>query len=75
MNQMDSMGKLMLIAGGVIMLLGLIFLFNDKIPFLGKMPGDYSYKGKNFSFYFPFVTSIILSIVISLILYVIRRFF
>jgi len=72
---MDSMAKMMVILGGLIMLTGLFFLFSDKLPFIGRMPGDFSYKGKNFSFYFPFATSLLLSIIISLVLYLFRKFF
>jgi Protein of unknown function (DUF2905) len=62
-------GLLLLIAGGIILLLGRIGL-----P-LGKLPGDFSYRGKNMSIYFPLGTSILLSIVLSLIFYLLSRFY
>lgn len=75
MGQLGGMGKMLIVIGAIVMGLGLLLLFFNKIPFLGKLPGDISYKGKNFSFYFPLATSILLSILISLVLYLIRKFF
>jgi hypothetical protein len=61
--------------GGLAILAGLVLLFMPKIPFLGKLPGDIHLKRENFTFYFPLTTSIILSLLLSLILYLVRRFF
>jgi hypothetical protein len=66
-------GKILIIAGAVIVLIGILFLFGDKIPLIGKLPGDIYIKKKNFTFYFPIVTSIILSLIISLIIYLFRK--
>jgi hypothetical protein len=63
-----GLGFLLLIAGGIVLVLGRIGL-----P-LGKLPGDFSYRGKNVSVYFPLGTSILLSIVLSLIFYLLSRF-
>jgi hypothetical protein len=71
--ELQPFGKLLMFAGIIIFLVGLLFIFGDKIPFLGKLPGDIQIKGKNFTFYFPLVTSIILSIIISLILWLFRK--
>ena len=73
MSEFHSFGKILIITGICIVVIGLLLTFWDKIPFLGKLPGDIVYKGKNFTFYFPIVTSIILSLLISLILYLIRK--
>lgn len=73
MPEFQPLGKFLIIAGIMIVLLGVILLFAGKIPFIGRLPGDIVYKGKNFTFYFPIVTSILLSIVISLILYFIKK--
>ncbi len=72
-NEFQSIGKLLLIGGAFLIIMGLFFLFGDKLPFLGKLPGDIIIKKKNFTFYFPIVTSIILSLFISLILYLFRK--
>ena len=71
--EFHSIGKLLIIAGVFIIIVGIFFLFGDKIPFLGKLPGDIIIKKKNFTFYFPIVTSILLSIIISLIIYLFRK--
>ena len=71
--EFHSIGKLLIIAGVFIIIVGIFFLFGDKIPFLGKLPGDIIIKKKNFTFYFPIVTSILLSLIISLIIYLFRK--
>ncbi len=73
MNELQPFGKLLILSGVVLLLAGLIFTFWDKIPFIGKLPGDIIWKGKNFTFYFPIATSILLSIIISIILYFFRK--
>jgi Protein of unknown function (DUF2905) len=63
-----AVGLVLLIAGGLLLLLG-----RTGIP-LGRLPGDMYYRGKNLSVYFPLGTSILLSIVLSLIFYLLSRF-
>ena len=74
---MEGLGKILLIAGGVIVVIGLLMIFGQHIPFFGKLPGDIFIKKDNFSFYFPIVTfliiSIILTVIINLILYFINK--
>jgi hypothetical protein len=74
MEDWSGLGKTMLIIGSIIMATGVLILIFGKIPFIGKMPGDIAVKGKNWSFYFPLASSILLSIILSLILYLIRKF-
>lgn len=73
MPEFQSIGKLLLIAGGLLAVIGLILMFSDKIPFLGRLPGDIVIKKKNFTLYIPIATSIMLSIIISLILYLFKK--
>lgn len=74
-DNFSSLGKVLLLAGAVLMIVGIAFLFiGNKIPFLGNLPGDILIRKKNFTFYFPVVTGIVLSILFTLILYLIRRF-
>ena len=70
----QQLGKTLIIIGGLLIIAGLLFHFYDRIPFIGKMPGDIVVKKKNFTFYFPLATSIIISILLSLFLYLINRF-
>jgi Zn-dependent protease with chaperone function len=67
------MAKIIIVLGIIIVIIGLILYFFDRIPFLGKLPGDILIKRRNFTFYFPLMTSIIISIIITLILYFISR--
>ncbi|HIE17043.1 MAG TPA: DUF2905 domain-containing protein [Dehalococcoidia bacterium] len=72
---MIGIGKILLIVGGIIMVLGLIFVFAQHIPFFGKLPGDIVIKKDGFSFYFPVVTFLILSVLITIIINVIFYLF
>jgi uncharacterized protein HemY len=71
----SEFGKLLLIIGGMIFLLGLLLSFSGKIPYLGQLPGDILVKKKNFSFYFPLTTCIILSIVLTALVYFFTNIF
>jgi hypothetical protein len=71
--QLQPFVRLFIIAGIILLVIGILLLFSDKIPFLGKLPGDLYIKKKNFTFYFPLATSILLSILLSLIFYFFRN--
>ncbi len=73
MEGFSSFGKILIIIGVVIVIVGVVLVFGAKIPWLGRLPGDFSYKGKNFTFYFPLGTSILISIVLTLILWLISK--
>jgi len=70
---MAEIGKLFLISGIVLSLVGLIFLLGAKIPGLGRLPGDIFIKKGNITFFFPIVTCILISIIVTLILSLFRR--
>jgi hypothetical protein len=70
---MSELGKMLIIFGIVMAVVGAILLAAPKIPWLGKLPGDFIYRGERFTFYFPLATCILLSIVLSLVLYLLRR--
>ncbi|MGB3848935.1 MAG: DUF2905 domain-containing protein [Tunicatimonas sp.] len=71
---MQTLGKFIIAAGLILVVIGLLVHFADRVPLLGRLPGDISIKKESFSFYFPLGTSILLSVIISLVLYLIRRF-
>ncbi|MEW6508651.1 MAG: DUF2905 domain-containing protein [Bacteroidota bacterium] len=73
MNEFQSLGKYLILTGLILIIAGLAVNYWDKIPFIGKLPGDIKIEGKNFTFYFPLVTSVILSLIISIILYLFRK--
>ena len=69
-------GKYIIIAGGLIVLLGVvIYFFHDKLTWIGRLPGDIRIEKENFKFYFPITTMIIFSLVITIIIQLIRRIF
>jgi len=65
MNWTDS-GRFLIIAGTVIIILGLIFMLSDKIP-LGRLPGDLQFGSGRFKVYVPIATSVLLSVVLTII--------
>jgi hypothetical protein len=67
------MGKMLIILGLILVGFGLLLVFWGRIPFLGKLPGDIVVKKDNFVFYFPLTTSIIISVVLSLIFYILSK--
>lgn len=71
---MADIGKLLIVFGAVLLVLGLLFvaLGRTNLP-IGRLPGDILYRGKSTSFYFPLTTSILVSIVLSAIVYLIAR--
>jgi len=71
---MEGIGKILLIVGGIIVILGLLLIFSQHIPFFGKLPGDIFIKREGFSFYFPIVTLLILSLLITIIVNVVLYF-
>jgi len=71
---MNELAKGLILLGAVLSAVGLILLFFQKVPFLGKLPGDILIKRENFTFSFPLATSIVVSLLISLILSLIGKF-
>lgn len=71
---MEGIGKILLIVGGIVVILGLILIFSQHIPFLGKLPGDIFVKKDGFSFYFLILTFLVLSLLITVIVNVILYF-
>jgi len=69
----ESLGKILFILGLLIALSGLVLIYAPKIPFFGKLPGDIVIKKKDFTFYFPLATSIILSILLTIFLWLTGR--
>jgi len=68
-----QIGKTLLIAGILLSVLGVLLILSEKMPWIGRLPGDILIQKKNFTFYFPIATSILLSIILSLILFFLGR--
>lgn len=70
---MASLGKALIFFGILLVVLGFIFSVGVKIPWLGQLPGDIYIRRENFSFYFPLTSCLLLSLIITLVLYLFRR--
>ena len=70
---MAPIGKLLIVFGLVLAAAGVLLLLSDKIPWLGRLPGDITVKRDNFTFYFPLATCLLISIILSLILWFFRK--
>ncbi|HTU02563.1 MAG TPA: DUF2905 domain-containing protein [Candidatus Sulfotelmatobacter sp.] len=70
---MDSLGKMLILLGIFLAVLGGLFLLAGKIPFLGRLPGDIAFRRGNWSFYFPLTTSILISLLLTLLLSLFTR--
>ena len=71
---MSDVGKVLIVVGGMLILAGLVLLLLGRLHLpLGRLPGDIIYRGRNTTFYFPLATSILLSVLLTLVLYVIGR--
>jgi hypothetical protein len=70
---MPAMGKMLIVVGIILIGIGLAFVFADRIPFFGKLPGDIYMKKERFSFYFPITTSIIISVILTILFSIFRK--
>jgi len=72
---MHELGKLLIALGAMIVVAGILLMLlgRTNLP-LGRLPGDILYRGKNTTFYFPLATSLVVSVMLSLVLYIISRF-
>ncbi len=70
---MHDIGRFLIIVGIIIVAVGGLFLLSGRLPWIGKLPGDLIIQRKNFTLYFPLATSILLSIIISLVLWFMGR--
>jgi hypothetical protein len=74
MGSMADLGRVLVLVGAVAIVAGLVFILVGRanIP-LGRLPGDIVYRGKNSTFYFPLATSILVSVVLSVVMYLVGR--
>jgi hypothetical protein len=70
---MAPFGKLIVLAGLILVVIGVLLWVSPKIPWLGKLPGDIHYEGKHVKVLFPLATCLLLSIVISVIFFLVGR--
>lgn len=65
--------KLLIIAGGLLIAVGFLWLWAGKLPLIGRLPGDLRIERENFSFYFPLGTCLLISLIVSFVLWLLRR--
>lgn len=71
----QNTGKYIIVFGAIVVIVGLmIYFFHDKLHWIGRLPGDIRVEKENFRFYFPITTMILLSLVLTLVINIIRRF-
>jgi hypothetical protein len=70
---LPHLGKMLIILGVVLLVVGIILLFADRIPFLGKLPGDLTFRGKNTTVYIPLATMLLISIILTILLNIFGR--
>jgi len=73
MDPLREIGKLMLVAAAVLAAVGALLVFGARLPFrLGRLPGDIVYHGRHGSFYFPIVTCIVVSVILTLVIWIVN---
>jgi len=73
MDPLREIGKLLLVTGVVLVGAGALLLYGGRLPFrLGRLPGDITYQGRHGSFYFPIVTCIVISVVLTLVFWIVN---
>jgi len=71
---MGDLGRMLAFVGGLLLVVGLVLILAGKINLpIGRLPGDIVMRGKNTTFYFPLMTSIVLSVILTLMLWVVSR--
>ena len=73
MFPLGGLGRVLLLFGLVLLGLGLLFVLGEKIPWIGRLPGDIRIKGEKFGFYFPIMTCIIISLLLTLFVSLFRK--
>ena len=69
-----EVGKLLVVFGAVLVVVGIVMMLLGRMNFpLGRLPGDFLYRGKNTTVYFPLVSSVFVSVVLSVLVYVVSR--
>ena len=69
----NGLGKLLILLGGILIVVGAVIVLVDKLPWLGRLPGDIYIERPSFTFFFPITTSVLVSVILSLVLYIVSR--
>jgi len=69
----SNVGRILILSGLILAGIGLLFLLAGKVSWIGRLPGDFYFRGKQITFYFPLTTSLLISLILALILWLINR--
>jgi hypothetical protein len=69
----SGFGKLLILVGIILIVIGAAVVVVDRVPWLGRLPGDIYIERRHFTFFFPITTSILVSAILSLLLYIVSR--
>ncbi len=70
---MPDLGRTLMLVGGLLLVVGALLTFGGRIPWLGRLPGDIIVERRNYSFYFPLMTSIVISVILSVLMMLFRK--
>ena len=73
MSPLAAMGRLLLLAGVVLVAIGALLMLGARLPWLGRLPGDFRFQGKGWMVYLPLGTSLLVSLLVSLALWLLTR--
>ena len=73
MTPFNSLGKLLIVLGGLLVIGGVALILLDKLPWFGRLPGDIYVERRNVTFFFPVMTSVLVSVILSFVLYWLTR--
>ena len=68
-----ALGKMLILFGVFIIVIGIFFMIGDKIPWIGRLPGDILIRKEKFTFLFPLATCILISIILTFLFWIFRR--
>ena len=70
---MAPLGKFLIVAGLILVGIGVLFLLSSKIGWIGRLPGDITIRREKFTFYFPLATSLLISVILSVLIWLFRK--
>jgi len=73
MFPLGTLGKILVLFGVILAGIGLLLIWSDKIPWIGRLPGDIYIRKKSFTFYFPLATSLLISVILTLLFSLFRK--
>jgi len=73
MDNITQVGRLLIVLGAILIVVGGLMVLGGKIPFIGRLPGDIIIQRKNFTLYLPIATSILISIILTILFYILGR--